>query len=85
MVIISPWARPGYVDSHRATTASMLAFTEHTFGLQPLSGRDAAAYDYGNSFDFEQPPLAPTEMTHSKLTPHQRYVFHHPPENPEGT
>jgi len=85
MVIISPWVRPGYVDSHRATTASMLAFTERTFGLQPLSGRDAAAYDYGNSFDFEQPPLAPTAMTHSKLTRHQRYVLHHPPEDPEGT
>jgi len=63
----------------------MLAFTEHTFGLQPLTGRDAAAYDYGNSFDFAQEPLAPTAMTHSTLTPHQRYVFHHPPEDPEGT
>jgi phospholipase C len=85
MVIISPWVRPGYVESHRASTASMLAFTERTLGLQPLSGRDAAAYDYSQSFDFEQTPLAPTGMTHSKLTSHQKWVFHHPPEDPEGT
>ena len=85
MVIISAWARPGYVDSHRASIASMLTFTEKTFGLKPLSGRDSTAYDYGNSFDFDQEPLAPTAMTHSTLTPHQRYVFHHPPEDPEGT
>jgi phospholipase C len=85
MAIVSPWARQGYVDSNRASIASMLAFTEHTFGLQPLSGRDAAAYDYSQSFDFGQKPLGPVQMTHSKLSPHQRWVFRHPPKDPEGT
>jgi phospholipase C len=84
MVIVSPWARPGFVDSNQASIASMLAFTEHTFGLDPLSDRDGLAYDYSQSFDFTQTPLAPTPMTHSKLTPHQRWVFHHPQE-PKGT
>jgi phospholipase C len=85
MTIVSPWSRPGYVDSNRASIASMLAFTEKTFGLKPLSKRDGTAYDYHQSFDFDQRPLAPTAMTHSKLTPHQRHVFRHPPKDPEGT
>ena len=85
MVIVSPWVRPGYVDSNRASIASMLSFTEDTFGLNPLSERDGMAYDYSQSFNFNQTPLAPVPMTHSKLSPHQRWVFNHPRENPEGT
>lgn len=53
-VIVSPWVHPGYTDSTVATTASMLAFTEHTFGLTPLGTTDATAYDYAASFDFSQ-------------------------------
>ncbi|HLB62851.1 MAG TPA: alkaline phosphatase family protein [Actinomycetota bacterium] len=36
MLIVSPYARAGYTDSRPATFASMLAFIEHTFGLDPL-------------------------------------------------
>ncbi len=85
MVIVSPWVRPGFVDSNTASIASMLAFTEHTFGLEPLSDRDANAYDYRDAFDFSQPPLAPVPMRHSMLSPHQRWVFEHAPKDPPGT
>jgi phospholipase C len=84
MVIVSPWARPGFVDSNEASIASMLAFTEHTFGLDPLGDRDGLAYDYSDAFDFGQPPLAPVPMTHSRLSPHQRWVVRHP-RKPKGT
>jgi phospholipase C len=84
MVIVSPWARPGFVDSNQASMASLLAFTERTFGLAPLNERDVAAYDYSAAFDFDQPPLAPVPMTRSKLSPRARSVYHHPPR-PEGT
>ena len=43
MVIVSPWAKPGYTDSHVAIFASMLAFTEHTFHLRSLGGTDATS------------------------------------------
>lgn len=56
MVIVSPFAKPGYVDSTVASFASLLAFTEHVFGVQPLTDADANAYDYMNAFDFTQPP-----------------------------
>lgn len=56
MVIVSPYSKPGYIDSNVASFASMLAFTEHVFGLQALSAADADAYDYSNAFDFNAPP-----------------------------
>jgi phospholipase C len=37
MLIISPYARPGYTDPTPATFGSLLAFIERTFGLPPLN------------------------------------------------
>jgi phospholipase C len=52
MVIVSPFAKPGYTDSQAtSSTGGMLAFIEHTFGLAPL-GTEANLYDFANSFDF---------------------------------
>jgi phospholipase C len=68
MVIVSPWVKPRYVDSVQASYASLLAFTEHNFGLPALSDRDRTAYDYRNSFNFLQQPLAPAPMTTTKLS-----------------
>jgi hypothetical protein len=59
MIIISPYARPGYTDSTDAQFASVLAFTEHTFGLPALSSVDANAYDYSGAFNYSQSPLPP--------------------------
>ena len=59
MIIVSPYAKRGYTDSTTASFASLLAFTEHTFGLAPLATADANAYDYANSFNFSQQPQAP--------------------------
>src|SRR5207245_41911 len=55
MLIISPYARPGYDDSTTASFASMLSFTEHNFGLAPLAGADANAYDYSAGLDVPAP------------------------------
>jgi phospholipase C len=59
MIIISPFAKAGYTDPRVATYASMLAFVEHRWGLAPLGPDDQTAYDYANSFDFGQRPIAP--------------------------
>ena len=55
-LLISPWARQGLVDHHLASTASILKFIETRFGLQPLSQRDADAYDLMGAFDWDQRP-----------------------------
>jgi len=67
MVIVSPWAKPGFTDSTDATFTSILAFVEHTFALPPLNNRDATAYDYANSFSFSQDPLAPVHMVQRRI------------------
>jgi phospholipase C len=64
MVIVSPYAKPGYTDSTNVSFVGMLAFTEHVFGLPALSGDDANSYDYMAAFDFTAPPrLAKTPLT----------------------
>jgi hypothetical protein len=68
MVIVSPYAKPGFTDSNTASFASLLAFTEHTFGLLPLTGKDATAYDYSASFNFAQRPLAPVALAQHPLS-----------------
>ena len=67
VVIISPYARAGYTDSTVATTASLLAFTEHTFGLAPLGLADGNAYDYSNAFNFSQTPLGVVRLTQTPV------------------
>ena len=90
MVIASPYTRAGFTDSTTATTESMLAFTEHLFGLPAMSSTDASAYDYSNSFSFGAPAAmavgarlakqaeAP-RMTHTRIPmAESRYLRKHP-------
>lgn len=64
-IVISPWAKPGYVDSTTYEFSSVLKFIERVYDLPSLGARDARANDMMNAFDFNQPPNAP-------LTLHQR-------------
>lgn len=58
-LLISPWARRGYVDHRAADTTSVLALIEARFGLKPLQDRDAKAYNLLDGLDFAQRPRAP--------------------------
>jgi phospholipase C len=83
MIIVSPYAKPGFTDSTNATFASMLAYTEATFGLAPLGPNDANAYDYSNAFDYQQTPIAPVPMTQQTISRAEvQYLAAHPP-NPD--
>jgi phospholipase C len=62
LVIVSPFARQGFTDDNTATFASILAFTEQNFGLQPLSENDARAYPYSNAFNFGHRALRAARM-----------------------
>ena len=55
-MIVSPYARAGYTDSRPASLASILRFTEKTFGLKALDVNDAHAYGYADAFNFAAPP-----------------------------
>jgi phospholipase C len=61
-IIISPWARPGYVDHTPYEFASVLRFIETVFDVPPLTSRDANASDMLGAFDFSQQPIAPAPL-----------------------
>jgi phospholipase C len=54
-IVISPFARRGYVDHTTYETASILAMIEHRWGLAPLGGHDATANDLRAALDAGPP------------------------------
>ncbi len=65
-VIISPYARSGYVSHTMYEFASILKFAEEDFSLSSLAPRDTVANDMLDSFDFTQSPRPPLVLsTHS--------------------
>ena len=53
-LLVSPWARHGYIDSRTLDFTSMLKFIEENWGLAPLAARDRAASSIAAAFDFKQ-------------------------------
>ena len=51
-IIISPWAKRGYVDPTPYDTTSIIKFITRRFGLEPLPGVRARMGDLTNAFDF---------------------------------
>lgn len=54
LLIISPWAKQGFVDSTTYEFSSVLKFIETVYNLPSLTDRDRAASDMLNAFDFSQ-------------------------------
>ena len=57
-LIISPYAKKGYVDHTVMDTTSILSFIEGRFGLQPLGDRERLTGNMLSAFDFSQQPGA---------------------------
>ena len=62
LLVISPYAKKGFVDSTQYDHTSTMKFIETRWGLEPLTTRDAAANDLTISFDFGQEVLPTTGM-----------------------
>ncbi len=54
-IIISPFAKKGYVDHTQYDTTSILKFIETRWNLAPLGTRDEKANNLLNAFDFSSP------------------------------
>ena len=59
LLIISPYAKSGYISHTQYEFSSVLRLIEERFSLQSLSTRDAGASDMLDSFDFSQKPQPP--------------------------
>ncbi len=61
-LIISPYARAGYIDHTQYIFESTLKMMEWKFNLSTLTARDANANNLLNAFDFTQKPRPPTPI-----------------------
>lgn len=59
MLIISPYAKAGYISTAQYELSSVPKFIEERFNLPALSNRDTEANDTTDSFNFNQTPLPP--------------------------
>jgi phospholipase C len=59
LLVISPYARPGYISHTVYDFESVLKTEEELAGLKPLTTRDANANDLLDSFNFNQQPNPP--------------------------
>ncbi len=60
-LVVSPYARKGYVSKAQHSNVSLLKFCEDTFGLPSLNARTKAADGMEDCFDFAQQPLPPPQ------------------------
>ena len=56
LLVISPYAKKGFIDHTQYEFSSMLRFAEDQLGLPTLTNRDKAANDMMGAFDFNQSP-----------------------------
>jgi phospholipase C len=73
-LLVSPYAKAGYIDSTTLDHTSVLRFIEDNWGLAPLAERDANANSFIGAFDFAQPPRAPAIISMSRTPPTQLVI-----------
>ncbi len=56
LIVISPYARRGYVSHAQHEFGSILKFTEEAFALPSLGTTDARSDDLADCFDYAQKP-----------------------------
>ncbi|HZZ00936.1 MAG TPA: alkaline phosphatase family protein [Candidatus Baltobacteraceae bacterium] len=81
LIIVSPYARSGYVSHTQYDFGSILKFVEQTFGAASLGASDASAASISDSFDFSQkmrsftPVAAPYQKPHCSSSGAARQVI----------
>jgi len=73
LVIISPYAKRGYVSHSLYELSSVLKFAEELFKLPTLTARDAEANDMLDGFDFSQQPRPPFVLS-TRSCPASSYI-----------
>jgi phospholipase C len=68
LIVVSPYAKPGYVSHRQHEFGSVLHFVEDVWGLGSLGYTDARADNLSDFFDFNQSPLP----YHQIATPYSR-------------
>ncbi len=57
LIVVSPYARPGYISKNQHDFGSILKYIEGTFSLPSLGTADALADDLSDCFNYNQTPI----------------------------
>jgi phospholipase C len=68
-LLVSPYARRGYIEHATMDFTSILKFIEENWGLRPLTRRDRAATSLMRAFDFTKPPRAAVLLGRERHVP----------------
>jgi phospholipase C len=74
-LVISPYAKQGFVDHTQTDFTSILKFIETDYSLPPLTSRDAAASSMQEAFDFSQAPRTPLILPGPYVADHYPLTF----------
>jgi phospholipase C len=71
LIVMSPYARTGFIDHRPGEFASVLRFIEDNWGLRPLTARDRSAGNLSWDFDFQRtvPAFPRPDRTDCKGSP----------------
>ena len=73
MVIVSPYAKPGYTDSTVPRSPRSLAPTSSTTtAWRRWAAWTSTAYDYRNTFNYSQAPLGTVHMVRTRVSGKER-------------
>jgi phospholipase C len=82
VIVVSPWAKHGYVSHQTYEASGFLTFMEKAFQLPSLGTRDAIANDFSDCFDFSQTPKPFVSIkTHVTVQQLLREKYSGPPDN----
>jgi phospholipase C len=82
LLIVSPYARHGYITHQNHEASGFIAFIEHNFDLGTLGVRDAGTDAFEDCLDYKQKPSAfitiPTHVSADRLV---RETYSGPPDD----
>ncbi len=82
MIVVSPYAKPGYISHVTHDFGSVLRFMESTFNLPSLGYADATADDLSDCFNFNQTPIT-FQTINAPLQASYFLNDHRPPTDPD--
>ena len=82
LIVVSPYARAGYISHVTHDFGSILKLIEETYGLPSLGYADAAADDFSDCFNFTQTPL-PFHTIAAPLSAEHFLNDRRPPTDPD--
>jgi phospholipase C len=83
-LVLSPYARQGYISKVFHSHVSLVRFCEITYGLPSIDARDAGADGMQDCFDFSQQPAPPPASAPAPPAPKKPPKPRKPPKKKKG-